>query len=125
MAHSVSVTQMPDELTRRRRKAFLREIQQATGIDHPHLVLDCSNVCNLDTRTIRLLLRCLEEAMKRNGDIRLARVGPQALAALEQSGAARLFRIYNSSTDAAKSFHSFHQPVLTPAPLECEQQVSS
>lgn len=121
MARSVSITQMPEELTREREKSFLLEVEQATDIDHPNLVLDCSNVRRLDGRMIRLLLECLGEAMKRNGDVRLARVCPQARAALEQTGAARLFRIYNSDAEAVESFH---QPFITPAPIEFERHSS-
>ena len=35
------------------------------------MVLDCSNVRQLDRAGIQVLLRCLEEAMKRNGDVKL------------------------------------------------------
>lgn len=121
MSRSVSIMQMPDELTQNQERAFLREIEQATGVDHPNVVLDCSNVRRLGTRTVRLLLVCLEEAMKRNGDVRLARVCPQAKAALEQTGANRLFRIYNSDVEAVESYH---QPFVTTAPIEFERHTS-
>lgn len=121
MARSVSIMQMPEELTRNNETAFLREIDQTADVDHPNLVLDCANVRRFDARMIRLLLVCLEEAMKRNGDVRLARVSPQGKAALEQNGANRLFRIYNSDVEAVESYH---QPFITPAPIEFERHAS-
>lgn len=121
MARSVSIMQMPEELTREQQKAFLREVEQAVDIDHPNLVLDCSNLRRAGSDIIRLLLQCLEEAMKRNGDVRLARVCPQVKAALDQTGAARLFRIYNSDVEAMESYH---QPFATQAPIEFERHTS-
>lgn len=122
MARSVSIMQLPQELSREQQKTFLQEVEQAVDIDHPNLVLDCSNATRFDAQTIHFLLLCLEEAMKRNGDIRLARVCPQARAAMEQTGAARLFRIYNSDVEAVESYH---QPFITPAPIEFERHASN
>jgi anti-anti-sigma regulatory factor len=40
--------------------------------DRAYIVLDCSKVGVMDRSAIYLLLCCLEEAMKRNGDVKLA-----------------------------------------------------
>jgi len=54
---------------------------------------------------LNLLLSCLEEAMKRNGDARLVAVSPSAQLMLKTIGADRLFQIFASNADAVNSFH--------------------
>lgn len=115
MARSVSITTIPKDLTAEQERMFLRHVQEAMDIDHPYVVLDCSNLSNLDRRTLLLLLHCLEEAMKRNGEVRLAAISSLAMTDLEQAGAARLFRIYSSSAEA---LDSFHRPFTTAVQIE-------
>lgn len=74
------------------------------NVERPSIVLDCSNVREMDNHTIHLLLCCLEGALKRNGDVRLAAVTPQALLSLEHAKADRLFRIFATVDEAANSF---------------------
>ena len=59
----------------------------------------------MDRRAIYLVLCCLEEAMKRNGDVRLAEVSQAARATLNATGVDRLFRIFALNADAIRSFH--------------------
>ena len=54
-----------------------------------------------------MLLHCMSEAMKRDGDLKLAAVSPQAATVLELTRADRLFEIYETSTDAVRSFTCF------------------
>ncbi|HEY1806420.1 MAG TPA: STAS domain-containing protein [Terracidiphilus sp.] len=75
------------------------------GDRRPGLVLDCSRLSQMDKPVLYLLLSCLEEAMKRNGDARLAAVSPSALMTLKLIEADRLFQIFASSADAVSSFH--------------------
>jgi hypothetical protein len=70
-------------------------------------VLDCSKVRQLDSAGIHVLLRCLEEAMKRNGDVKLASVPPGAAAILELTRVGHLFEAFDNTADAVQSFHQF------------------
>jgi hypothetical protein len=54
---------------------------------------------------IHLLLCCLEEAMKRNGDVRLAALRPDVLAALKSAEVDSLFQCFETIGDAVESFH--------------------
>jgi anti-anti-sigma regulatory factor len=58
----------------------------------------------MNKSVLYLLLCCLEEVMKRNGDVRLAAVWPEARASLKLSGIERLFRIFDTTADAVDSF---------------------
>jgi len=61
----------------------------------------------LDSAGIEMLLRCMEEAMKRNGDVKLAAVSPQVTVILELTRVDRLFEIFENPSDAVESFHRF------------------
>lgn len=88
--------------------------------DRPRIVLDCSNVRQLNRSVVHLLLHCLEEAMKRNGDVRLAAMPPGAGPVLELTGVNRLFDIFNTTAEAVKSFH--HLPIdVVPQALVAER----
>jgi len=69
---AVTVHEVPDKVTAAAERRFLRELQTFVETERPRLVLDCSRVQQMDNATIHLLLSCLEEAMKRNGDVKLA-----------------------------------------------------
>jgi anti-anti-sigma regulatory factor len=114
----VAVKQLPETMSRKQRLAFLREIQCCMNVDRPRMVLDCSNARQLDRSVIYVLLCCLEEAMKRKGDVKLAALPPGAGAVLEHAGVERLFDVYATTADAVNSFHRRpHVPLLLPTPL--------
>ena len=69
----------------------------------------------MDTDTIHLLLSCLEEVMKWNGDVRLASLRPRAEAALKIAGISRLFEIYSTTEAAMQSFQYRPTSVGVPA----------
>lgn len=101
---SVRVIQIPEVLTAWDERMFLRELEDCVKAEHPCLVVDCSAVQKMDRFVVHLLLSCLEEAMKRNGDTRLCGVTPDGQAALEAMGAGRLFTAFNSVMEAVSSF---------------------
>jgi len=103
----VVVKQLPEYLGVRQCQAFLRELEPLFGTDRPRLVFDFSGVHHLDSAGVEFLLRCMEEAMKRNGDLKLACVSPQLAVILEMTRVDRLFEIFDNSTDAVESFHRF------------------
>jgi hypothetical protein len=83
------------------------------------VVLDFSKVRQLDMDGIRVLLRCLEEAMKRNGDVKLAAIPPGVAKTLELAGVQRLFEVFDSAAHAVNSFHQLTVKPFQQAP-ECE-----
>lgn len=100
---SVTVKQLP--ATAKQQTLFARELSQSMSGYRPYLVLDCSSLRSMNRSTVLLLLTCLEEAIKRKGDVRLAGVSKEARAILELTGVAGLFNIFDLSSEAASSFH--------------------
>jgi anti-anti-sigma regulatory factor len=58
----------------------------------------------MDRSVAHLLLCCLEEAIKRNGDVKLAGIPAGARTIFELSGLDRLFEVYDTNAEAVKSF---------------------
>lgn len=104
MRRTVTVRQFPQALNAGQRRNFLHDIECCLNADRPCLVLDCSGRGGFDRHALLLLLTCLEEAMKRNGDVRLAGVSTEARAILETTGVDRLFKIFDSIAEAEGSF---------------------
>jgi anti-sigma B factor antagonist len=107
----VTIEQLPEITSEEQGRLFLSMVQDRMGDRRPGLVLDCSGLTQMDKPVLHLLLSCLEEAMKRNGDARLAAVSPSGQAMLEVIGADRLFQIFPSSDDAVNSFYQ-HSALL-------------
>lgn len=110
---AVVVKQMPESVDVKGGQAFLRSLEGCMSVSRPSIVFDCSKVLQMDRSAVHLLLCCLEEAMKSNGDVKLAAIPPGARAILELTGANRLFEIYETNADAVSSFH---RPSLFAAP---------
>jgi anti-anti-sigma regulatory factor len=80
---AVVVKQLPETLNARQARLFFTELEGGLNVDRPALVLDCSKVRQMNSSIVHLILCCLEEAMKRNGDVKLAAISAGATAVLE------------------------------------------
>jgi anti-anti-sigma regulatory factor len=96
---------LPERLGLKEERGFLRELECSMNVERPYLVLDCSTIGQLDKAAVHLLLRCLEEAMKRNGDVKLAGIPFMTEGIPGLSGANRLFEVFDTTADAISSFH--------------------
>ena len=101
----VTIEQLPEITSEEQGRRFLSMVQDRMSDRRPGLVLDCSGLTQMDKPVLHLLLSCLEVAMKRNGDARLAAVSSSAQAMLKVIGADRLFQIFASNADAVNSFY--------------------
>ena len=102
---AVRIYQIPEQVTPANEQGFLRELQKYAETERPWFVLDCSHMWDMNIHTINLLLSCLEEVMKCNGDVRLASLRPAAEEKLRLSGVNRLFEMYATAESAVQSFH--------------------
>jgi anti-sigma B factor antagonist len=113
----VSIHQLPDRIDRKLEHSLLHDLECDLNVVRPAIVIDCSNLAEMNLAAIHLLLRCLEEAMKRNGDIRLSGVSPQARLHLKRNGIDYLFRIFPNIGEAVESFHRRSHVVTSPISL--------
>jgi anti-sigma B factor antagonist len=98
---------MPETMNLKQARNFLKEVEPFLSSDRPQLVFDMSQVRHIDAGGVDVLLQCMREAIKHDGDLKLASVSPQAAVVLELTRTGRLFEIYDNSTQAVKSFSSF------------------
>lgn len=103
----VIVKRVPDRLNLQQAREFLREVHPLLRSDRPQLVFDFSAVRRMDAAGVDMLLQCMSEVMKYDGDLKLAALSPQAAVVLELTRADRLFEIYDSVSDAVRSFSGF------------------
>jgi anti-anti-sigma factor len=105
---AVAVKQLPETLTGKQARSIFSELDRnLKRSDRTRIVLDFSKVRQIERSAIYLLLCCLEEAMKRNGDVKLAAIPSGARKILEITGVARLFETFDTSADAIDSFRRF------------------
>ncbi|HYX51878.1 MAG TPA: STAS domain-containing protein [Candidatus Limnocylindrales bacterium] len=103
----VVVKRMPERVNGRTARDFLRDVRPFLVVDRPQIVFDLSQVKQLDSAGVEMLLRCMSEAHKRDGDVKLASLSDQSAVILELTRTERLFEVYETSTDAVRSFSGF------------------
>ncbi len=103
----VIVKRMPARLNLRESRVFFRDVEPLINSDRPQIVFDLSQVQQLDAAGVEMLLQCMSEAMKRDGDLKLAALSAQASIVLEMTRTERLFEVYETSSDAVRSFSAF------------------
>jgi len=110
----VVVKQVPETLNEKGGRLFFNELESCINVERPSIVFDCSKVIQMDKAAIHLLLCCLEEAIKRNGDVKLAAIPTGARTLLEITGADRLFEMFDTNAEAVNSFrHLPSRPALS------------
>jgi anti-anti-sigma regulatory factor len=114
---SVTIKQLPERISINHSRNFLRELTKDADEERPCIVFDCSRIVQMDIPAVKLFLDCLEIAMKRNGDIKLAAMHAQPKAMLELIGVDRLFEIFDTTADAAKSFRRLSSPPTLHIPV--------
>jgi|SRR5579863_9271331 len=101
---TVSVRQLPASIDSHRRQLFFSEFESCLENDRPCIVLDCSKVRQMNKQAIDVLLSCLEEAMKRNGDVKLAAVSAEARTVLRHTAVDSLFETFDAIEDAVEDY---------------------
>ena len=101
----IVVIQVPEALNAKEVHNFTQELGPLLESNRPRIVLDLSQVKSIDSAGIELLLHSLEEALKRDGDLKLAALSPEAEVMLEMMRVARVFETFESCDDAVRSFN--------------------
>ncbi len=103
----VVVKRMPEKMNLKQARSFFKEVQPFLNSDRPQVVFDMSRVRHIDAAGVDVILKCMRTIVRRDGDLKLAALSPQAAVVLELTRTGRLFEIYDTSTAAVKSFSSF------------------
>lgn len=100
----VVVMQLPEQLNFENSQNFLQELACLLESPRPRIVLDGALVRSIDGAGVEMLLHCLEEAMKRDGDVKLCAVSPEADVMLELMRVDRVFEVFSTADEAVRSF---------------------
>ena len=103
----VIVMELPEKLKLAEVRTLMDDLRPVLETDRPRIVLDCSRVEHIDGAGVNMLLHFLQEAMKRDGDLKLAAVSPASAIVLEMMRVDRLFEVFETPEEAARSFHAF------------------
>ena len=103
----VIVKQLPEDMCQQSAELFYGEMEPLVRTNRAHLVFDFSPVHEIDSAGLGVLLMCLEEVMKGNGDLKLAALPAQAEEIFALTGLYRLFEIFETTDQAVESFYSF------------------
>lgn len=103
----VVVKQLPARLDREQAQTVIREVLPLLKGDQPHVVFDLSQVQRMDSAGVDMLLKCLQEVMRRDGDLKLAAVPPESAIVLNLTRLDRVFEIFVTTSDAVESFYAF------------------
>jgi anti-sigma B factor antagonist len=106
VSRPVVVMQLPELLNRENAQSFMEEVEPLFESHRPRLVLDCSLVRSIDGAGVEMLLHCLEEALKRDGDLKLSAVSPEAEVILELMRVDRIFEVFPTPDEAVRSFNA-------------------
>ena len=101
---SVIVKKLGSRLGRAEVWAFRQEMQRLLDVDQPKVVLDFGSVAHLDSAGIESLVYYLSAITRRDGEMKLACLSPQASVILDISRVGRLFEIFPTVEDAVESF---------------------
>ena len=85
-ATSTVIVNLPEKLTAKNARTLIRDLRAELSVDQPYVLLDLSDVKELDTAGLDLLLECLHETVRRDGTIRLRGISPEAATVLELTG---------------------------------------
>ena len=100
----VVVTKLEGRLGTRQLDAFCEEIQQLLNQDQTQIVVDLSGVESLDSSAIDVLLQCVAQVVRADGELKLAALSPSAETILAVTRVSRFFEIYPTSDSAVASF---------------------
>jgi anti-anti-sigma factor len=102
--------ELPETLNHVEGTKFVGELEPLLEVHRPRIVLDCSQIQHMDSAGIETLLHCMQEAMKRDGDLKLAAVSPAAATIMALMRVDRLFEVFETADQAARSFQAVAMP---------------
>jgi anti-sigma B factor antagonist len=95
---------LPERVSAKEARVFCDTVSAELAHDRPRVVVDLSQVKQIDSVALHTLLKCMVEVARRDGVIRLAGVSPEAATVLEMTGLDRAFEMFPSLSEAAASF---------------------
>lgn len=120
---STIVVKLPECMTGKAVRTIMRQVKPALSLDHPYVVIDMSNVRQMDSAALDMLLSCMVQISRRDGELKLAGLSPEAATMLELTRMDRIFEIFPSVPEAVtSSAYELPQFEVIPVAEEVSQQ---
>jgi anti-sigma B factor antagonist len=100
---------LPERVTGREIRLFAAKLSRELIHDRPRIVIDFSQVKQIDCYALDTILACMVEVINRDGVIQLAGVSPEAATVLELTRMDRIFEMVPAVAEATSS-HSVARP---------------
>lgn len=101
----VVVMELPEQIGTSQVPEILEDVSTLLEFQRPRIVFDCSQVRSIDSAGVEMLLHCLDEAMKRDGDLKMCAISPQSRMMLEIMRVESIFEIFETAGEAVRSFN--------------------
>ena len=105
----ILIMQLPEQLDLLGVRTFMQDLEPLLDSQHPRIVFDCSEIRYLDISGVKMILECLLQARRRDGDLKLAALSAESQAVLELMGENRMLQAFATSDEAVRSF-ALHRP---------------
>lgn len=103
--NSVVIKEIPSQFVAGEAWSFLEETKPVFKRRRPTVVFDFSRVSAIDRSGILVLVKCFEEALKQNGDVKLASIPAELACTLQQTGLDQICDVYDTAQEASESFY--------------------
>lgn len=117
------IINLPERLTATETHELLADLKRELAVDQPCIVLDMSEVKEVDTAGMDLLLECLLQTVRRDGNIELRGVSPEAATVMELTGMDRILGISQEISEERAKDEVGRMGALT-EPQRSEQRVA-
>src|SRR5207253_9099759 len=95
---------LPERVDGRLARTFARELNRELMNDRPRIVVDLSQVKQIDSDALNTLLDCMVEEANRDGAVKLGRISPEADTLLGLTRMDRVIGIVPYAGGAASNF---------------------
>ena len=102
----VVIMQMPEQLEARAAETFMQDFEPMLAGERPRFVFDFTGVRRVDRAGAEMILHCLEQAMRREGELKLAALSAEAEVALELMRRPGVLQTFLTCDEAVRSFSS-------------------
>jgi anti-sigma B factor antagonist len=99
-----TVLKLPERVSGREIRLFAAKLNSELTHDRPRIIVDFSQVKQIDGYALDTILACMVEVTNRDGVIKLAGVSPQAATVLELTRMDRIFDLFPTVAEASSSY---------------------
>ena len=107
------VLRFPERVSGTEARLFAERVSSELRHDRPRVIADLSRVRQIDSQALHVLLECLVEVTRRDGEFYLGAVSPEAATVLELT---QMDTVFELLPEVAEASASFSVAALEPAP---------